>query len=143
MTLKPPVEIEDVQKPRLVKMLQKQISRIQIDSGKGFVFPDGKFYGTGDYHDVKARHAIVGARVDDHHLGWRHVFLGICGVCRVGSMGGTYYLEADGKLTAKQEARIKDWIEMERIDADDMVVDLHDDPDEQWLKRRLFGTGGI
>ena len=137
------VKIKDIPKLKLTKMLQKQISMVQIDSNKGFVFPDGKFYGTGNYHEVKAMQAIMGSRVNDQYLGWRYIFLGICGACRVGSMGDDYYVEADGKLTAKQESWIKDWIAMDGIGADDMVVDLHDDPDEQWLKRRLFGTGGI
>ena len=121
-------------KKELRKLHKVEYSR---DSNNVVMFPDGDSYKVGHHHDGCYSLQYVESMVKAGPRPERAQFVYDDDVCRFSAFDGHFGIECGRKLSSKQEQFAKDLVGLYGFTGDHLIIDLHGDPDEQWLRRRL------
>ena len=120
-----------------LRLLQK--ARNSADGSNIVMFADGDSYNIGHHHNgiysVRFAKNIIGAGPRPERVETMYND----DVCRFSAFNGHLGIECGRKLSSRQEEYAKELVMEYGFTGDRLTIDLHGDPDEEWLRRRLTG----
>ena len=118
-----------------LRLLQK--ARNSMDGNNIIMFADGDSYNVGHHHSGFGHMRQAKNVIEAGPRPGRAQMVYDDDVCRFSSFNGHFGIECGRKLSAKQEECAKELVIEYGFTGDRLTIDLHGDPDEEWLRRRL------